>query len=82
MSEASVWEDWPLSNNFILAAILLLLATAGSLVVATEALANQLARYAYYALVVGVLLRFIEMALEERDIDPWQWVRRRLAELR
>lgn len=55
---------WPLSNYPILAAILLLIATAAALALGySEEYANQLAIYAYYGLVIGVALRVLEMAV-------------------
>lgn len=59
-------DEWPLSNNFILAAILLLIVSAFTLAFRTEEQANNYAIWAYYSLVVGVLLRFVEIVVEER----------------
>jgi len=59
-------ENWPVSNNFILVAILLLLATALAVVVSTEDVANRFAGYAYYFLTVGVLIRIVEQTVGDR----------------
>lgn len=57
--------DWPPSNYPIFFAIVLLVATAVTLAMGGEALAEELAIYAYYLLVVGVVIRFFELALPE-----------------
>jgi len=73
-------EEWPFSNNFILAAILLLIAAAFTLAFRTEEQANQHAIWAYYSLVVGVFLRFIEIVLDERfDVELKPYTYRKLA---
>lgn len=59
-------ESWPPSNNFILVAVLLLVATALAVVVSTEETANRLARYAYYFLAVGVFVRLVEQTVGDR----------------
>lgn len=75
-------EEWPFSNNFILAAILLLIAAAFTLAFRTEEKANQYAIWAYYALVIGVFLRFVEIVLEERfDLELKPWTYRKLEPL-
>lgn len=64
MSETSLtMKRWPLSNNFVLLSVLLLCATAIGLAVTTESAANRLATYAYYSLVVGVVLRLLELTI-------------------
>lgn len=79
MSDSRIFpERWPLSNNFILLAILLLVATAFALVTSTEAVANEIATYAYYALVVGVVIRVLELAIGERVARALVPVRDRL----
>lgn len=63
-------DRWPLSNNPILGAILLLIASALSLALGrSESYANQLAIYAYYFLVIGVVIRIVEMTLPDSAID-------------
>lgn len=62
--EEGLFGDWPPSNYPILAAILLLMATAVSLAAGmSEDYANQLAIYAYYFLVIGISIRFIELGV-------------------
>lgn len=48
---------------FVVAFIILLTVAAGYLAVGEEALANKLAEYAYYSLVVGVALQLASLAL-------------------
>lgn len=64
---------WPPSNYPILFAILLLLGTAVALVVSTERTANELATYAYYLLVLGVAIRLVEHAAEDRLRAALTW---------
>jgi len=55
--------DWPIFNYPILLALFLLLATAIILALGNESLAEQLAIYAYYFLVIGVTIRFLELTV-------------------
>lgn len=56
---------WPLSNDFVLLSVLLLLATGAGFVVARQ-VSEQFATYAYYSLVAGVSLRVVELAVGDR----------------
>jgi len=56
-------SDWPPSNYPIFLALVLLLATAVTLAMGDEPLAEDLAIYAYYLLVIGVTIRFFELVL-------------------
>lgn len=56
-------SDWPPSNYPIFLALVLLLATAVTLAMGDETLAEDLAIYAYYLLVIGVTIRFFELVL-------------------
>lgn len=50
-------ENW--GAPFVLGFMLLLMVAAGSLAMGMDFLANEVAIYAYYALVVGVLLQLV-----------------------
>jgi hypothetical protein len=52
-----VRENW--GTPFITGFIIILLVAAASVVTGSEALANELANYAYFALVVGVVLHHV-----------------------
>jgi hypothetical protein len=56
-------SDWPPSNYPIFLALVLLLATAVTLAMGDQSLAEDLAIYAYYLLVTGVTIRFFELVL-------------------
>ena len=58
-------SDWPPSNYPILFALFLLAATALVLAMGNKELAEELAIYAYYLLVIGVVIRMVEMALPD-----------------
>jgi len=58
-------SDWPLSNYPIFLALVLLFATAVTLAMGDEPLAEDLAIYAYYLLVIGVTIRFFELVLPD-----------------
>ncbi len=58
-------KDWPSSNYPIFIALMLLAATAATLAIGDEKRAEQLAIYAYYFLVIGVVIRFFELTLPE-----------------
>lgn len=56
-------ENWPLSNYPIFLALILLVATAATLSMEDEHKAENFAIYAYYFLVIGVAIRFLEFTL-------------------
>ena len=58
--------NWPTSNYPIFFALVLLAATAITLSMGNEPHAEELAIYAYYLLVIGVTIRFFELALPDR----------------
>ena len=61
--------DWPLSNYPIFITFILLAVTATTLAIGAEKRAEELAIYAYYFLVIGVLIRFFELALPEATLQ-------------
>ncbi len=61
-------NDWPPSNYPIFLALVLLAATAVTLAMGDEPRAEELAIYAYYFLVIGVAIRFFEIALPENAV--------------
>ena len=61
-------EGWPPSNYPIFLALVLLVATAVTLAMGDEKRAEDLAIYAYYLLVIGVAIRFFELALPENTL--------------
>ncbi|HEX7627645.1 MAG TPA: hypothetical protein VF354_01820 [Candidatus Methanoperedens sp.] len=63
-------NDWPPSNYPILIALMLLAVTALTLAIGDDKLADNLAIYAYYLLVIGVAIRFFELALPSLQINP------------
>lgn len=58
-------SDWPPSNYPIFLALVLLVATAVTLSMGDETRAENLAIYAYYLLVIGVTIRFLEISLPD-----------------
>jgi hypothetical protein len=58
-------SNWPPSNYPIFLALVLLAATAVTLAMGDETLAENLAIYAYYLLVIGVTIRFLELSLPD-----------------
>jgi len=58
------FRDW--GDPFIIAFIILLIVCAGILAFGNEALANEVAVYAYYSLVVGVVLQLAAFIRDER----------------
>ena len=62
-------NNWPPSNYPIFLALVLLAATAVTLAMGDEPQAEELAIYAYYFLVIGVGIRFFELALPENSIN-------------
>ncbi len=61
-------EGWPPSNYPIFLALVLLAATAVTLVMGDEPQAEGLAIYAYYLLVTGVAIRFFELILPDNTL--------------
>jgi len=62
-------DDWPPSRHMFLIALMLLTVTAVTLAIGDEELAENLAIYAYYFLVLGVAIRFFELALPEDTME-------------
>lgn len=62
-------DDWPPSNYPFLIALMLLTVTAVTLAIGDEKLAENLAIYAYYFLVLGVAIRFLELVLPEDTME-------------
>ncbi len=62
-------NDWPPSNYPILIALMLLAVTALTLAIGDDELAQDLAIYAYYLLVTGVVIRFFELALPKYSLQ-------------
>ncbi|ABE53087.1 hypothetical protein [Methanococcoides burtonii] len=58
-------SNWPPSNYPIFLALVLLAATAVTLAMGNESRAENLAIYAYYLLVIGVTIRFLEISLPD-----------------
>lgn len=58
-------NDWPPSNYPFLIALLILTVTAVALAIGDEGLAENLAIYVYYSLILGIAIRFFELALPE-----------------
>jgi hypothetical protein len=69
METGSEMKDWPSSNYPIFLALVLLLATAVTLSIGDESRAESLAIYAYYSLVIGVAVRFFELALPDSTLQ-------------
>lgn len=67
-------SDYP-----ILIALLLLAVTAATLAIGDEQLAERLAIYVYYFLVIGVLFRFIELWLPEDTLQRQNIARKRIS---
>ncbi len=61
-------KDWPPSNYPIFLALVLLATTAVTLAMGDEPRAESLAIYAYYMLVIGVTIRFFELALPDNAL--------------
>ena len=61
-------KDWPISNYPFFSALVLLAATAITLAAGDEPHAEELAIYAYYFLVIGVVIRFFELTLPENTL--------------
>lgn len=65
MDKEENMENWPPSNYPIFLALILLVATAVTLSMGDEQMAEDLAIYAYYFLVLGVTIRFLEFTLPD-----------------
>ncbi len=66
-------ENW--GAPFIVAFMILLITAAIYLAYGNEAKANKLAEYAYYNLVIGVLLQLVSLIKEERKSKPYKGIR-------
>lgn len=71
--------NWPTSNYPIFFALVLLAATAITLSMGNEPQAEELAIYAYYLLVIGVTIRFFELALPDRFHNKFNMILHRIA---
>ncbi len=69
METGSELKDWPPSNYSIFFALVLLAATAVTLSIGDESRADSLAIYAYYFLVIGITIRFFELALPDNTLQ-------------
>ncbi|VVB53805.1 Uncharacterised protein [uncultured archaeon] len=58
-------DDWPPSKYTFLIALMLLTVTAATIAIGDENLAENITIYAYYFLVLGVIIRFFELSLPE-----------------
>lgn len=65
METKSELKDWLPSNYPIFLALILLATTAVTLSMGDESRAESLATYAYYFLVIGIVIRFFELALPD-----------------
>jgi hypothetical protein len=63
MDEDNNEGNWPLSNYPIFIALIFLVATAVTLAMGDEKLAEDYAIYAYYFIVLGVGIRFLEFTV-------------------
>lgn len=72
-------DDWPPSNYPILIALMLLVATAATLANGDEKLAESLAIYAYYFLVIGVAIRFFELSIPEDTLQRLNPAKKRIS---
>jgi len=66
MDEDNNEGNWPLSNYPIFIALILLVVTAVTLSMGDEKQAEDYAIYAYYFLVLGVGMRFLEFTVPEK----------------
>jgi len=60
------------SNYLIFIALMLLTATAATLAIGDDNRAEELAIYAYYFLVIGVVIRFLELSLPENILQMFR----------
>lgn len=70
-------NEWPPSNYPFLIALMLFAATAATLALGDAKLAEELAIYAYYLLVIGVAIRFFELSAPEKDLHKPGLARKR-----
>lgn len=70
-------NEWPPSNYPFLIALMLFAATAATLALGDAKLAEELAIYAYYLLVIGVAIRFFELLAPEKDLHKPGLARKR-----
>ena len=75
MEIESELKDWSPSNYPIFLVLVLLLATAVILSIGDESHAESLAIYAYYFLVIGVAVRFFELALPDSTLQRLDMVK-------
>lgn len=54
-------NDWPPSNYPFLIALLILTVTAVALAIGDDELAENLAIYVYYSLILGIAIRFLSL---------------------
>ena len=73
------FSDWPPSNYPFFLALMFLTATAATLAIGDEKRAEELAIYAYYFLVIGVVIRFFELALPESKLQKPSQVMKQIA---
>ncbi len=69
MEIESELKDWSPSNYPVFFALVLLATTAVMLAMGYESRAESLATYAYYFLVIGVAVRFFELALPDSTLQ-------------
>jgi len=69
--------SWPPSNYPIFLALILFAATAATLAIGDEKRAGDLAIYAYYFLVIGVIIRFLEFVLPENALQRLSTTKKR-----
>jgi hypothetical protein len=63
-----IMNDWPPSNYPISIALMLLVFTSAAIVIGDEQVAEELTIYAFYFLVTGIVIRFIELSLSEEAL--------------
>jgi len=64
-------KDWPPSNYPLSIAFMLLVAIVVTLSIGDQKSVEDLAIYAYYFLVVGVIIRFFEIALPDGALQKF-----------
>ncbi len=79
MENESKIKDWPSSNYPIFFALVLLATTAVTLAMGDEPRAEEIAIYAYYFLVIGILIRFFELALPDNTLERLSSKRMRIS---
>lgn len=70
-------NELPPSNYLFLIALMLFAATAATLALGDAKLAEELAIYAYYLLIIGVAIRFFELSAPEKDLHKPGLARKR-----